>query len=197
MRRQSVRRLLRTGMKGAPLPLLVLIALPHAMIWLPGCDHENGAGFERCGNGQLDAGEQCDDGNLDDDDGCLSTCVPARCGDGFVASFAPTMPEQCDGRNLGSFCGNYLPELRPCRGNEDCPPRPEGPFLPNPCRQLTCAALGLSGGPLPCSPECMLDFTLCGPPPTATPTARPPTTTPTRTPRTPRTPAPAGTPPAS
>ncbi|GIW44888.1 MAG: hypothetical protein KatS3mg077_2170 [Candidatus Binatia bacterium] len=197
MKRQSVRRPLRTGKNGAAFALLVLIALPHATIFLPGCDNGNGAGFERCGNGQLDAGEQCDDGNLEDDDGCLSTCVPARCGDGFVASFAPTTPEQCDGRNLGSFCWNYLPELRPCRGNEDCPPRPEGPFLANPCQQPSCPAFGLSGGPLQCSPDCTLVLTQCGPPPSATPTPRPPTPTPTRTPRTPRTPTPTETRPAS
>lgn len=44
-----------------------------------------------CGNGHLEAGEECDDGNEDNDDGCLSACsgendccVPNVCGDGFV-----------------------------------------------------------------------------------------------------------------
>jgi hypothetical protein len=37
MKRQSVRRPLRTGKNGAAFALLVLIALPHAMIFLPGC----------------------------------------------------------------------------------------------------------------------------------------------------------------
>ncbi|MEZ4451631.1 MAG: hypothetical protein R3B09_19320 [Nannocystaceae bacterium] len=37
-----------------------------------------------CGDGKLDPDEACDDGNDDDDDACLSTCVPASCGDGFV-----------------------------------------------------------------------------------------------------------------
>jgi len=27
-----------------------------------------------CGNGTLDAGEQCDDGNTADGDGCSATC---------------------------------------------------------------------------------------------------------------------------
>ena len=37
-----------------------------------------------CGNGILDPGEQCDDGNNDNTDGCLITCVIATCGDGFT-----------------------------------------------------------------------------------------------------------------
>ncbi|MEA3272192.1 MAG: Ig-like domain-containing protein [Patescibacteria group bacterium] len=46
-----------------------------------------------CGNGLVDgAGEQCDDGNLSDSDGCVNTCQNARCGDGFVR----TGYEQCD-----------------------------------------------------------------------------------------------------
>jgi len=36
-----------------------------------------------CGDGILDPGEQCDDGNQSDDDECLRTCVWA-CGDGVV-----------------------------------------------------------------------------------------------------------------
>ena len=38
--------------------------------------------------------EQCDDGNTDDDDGCLSNCVSATCGDGFVGP-----DEECDDGN--------------------------------------------------------------------------------------------------
>lgn len=32
-----------------------------------------------CGNGVVDAGESCDDGNLDDRDGCASDCTPSDC----------------------------------------------------------------------------------------------------------------------
>jgi serine/threonine-protein kinase len=46
-----------------------------------------------CGNGVVEPGEQCDDGNRSNDDACLSTCRFARCGDGFVR----TGVEQCDG----------------------------------------------------------------------------------------------------
>jgi len=37
-----------------------------------------------CGNGVVEDGEACDDGNDDDTDACLTTCVAARCGDGIV-----------------------------------------------------------------------------------------------------------------
>ena len=34
----------------------------------------------RCGNGIVDAGEQCDDGNPIEGDGCDSNCTIIRCG---------------------------------------------------------------------------------------------------------------------
>ena len=37
-----------------------------------------------CGDGQLDPGEGCDDGNQVDGDACLSSCQPASCGDGVL-----------------------------------------------------------------------------------------------------------------
>ncbi|MEZ4448913.1 MAG: fibrinogen-like YCDxxxxGGGW domain-containing protein [Nannocystaceae bacterium] len=48
-----------------------------------------------CGDGDLDPGEECDDGNDDDGDACLSTCVAATCGDGFVYAGV----EACDDGN--------------------------------------------------------------------------------------------------
>ncbi len=53
-------------------------------------------GEKRCGDGKLDQGEQCDDGNRLNNDGCLSTCVEARCGDGIVQQGV----EQCDDANF-------------------------------------------------------------------------------------------------
>ncbi len=49
-----------------------------------------------CGDGIVQDGEQCDDGNRDDTDACLSTCLNARCGDGHVQ----TGVEACDDGNL-------------------------------------------------------------------------------------------------
>ena len=44
----------------------------------------DGDGDAVCGNGMVEAGEACDDGNAVNTDGCLDTCVAASCGDGFV-----------------------------------------------------------------------------------------------------------------
>ncbi len=44
-----------------------------------------------CGNGALDAGEECDDGNQINTDACNNSCLPAVCGDGIVQ-----VPETCD-----------------------------------------------------------------------------------------------------
>ncbi len=49
-----------------------------------------------CGNGVVDGpDEACDDGNLDANDACLPTCVPATCGDGHVWQGV----EECDDGN--------------------------------------------------------------------------------------------------
>jgi cysteine-rich repeat protein len=47
---------------------------------------------DACGNGLRDPDEECDDGDGDDHDGCLTTCKLARCGDGIVRRGV----EECD-----------------------------------------------------------------------------------------------------
>ena len=57
-----------------------------------------------CGDGVVNqAGEQCDDGNLVDDDGCDRNCTPTACGNGIV-----TVGEECDDGNTvnGDGCDN-------------------------------------------------------------------------------------------
>ncbi|HXC52474.1 MAG TPA: DUF4215 domain-containing protein [Candidatus Limnocylindrales bacterium] len=49
----------------------------------------------RCGNGTVEIGEQCDDGNAIDGDGCNSDCMPASCGNEVVEE-----GEECDGLEL-------------------------------------------------------------------------------------------------
>lgn len=44
-----------------------------------------------CGNGKLESGESCDDGNTDNNDHCSSTCKVELCGDSIVQTW-----EQCD-----------------------------------------------------------------------------------------------------
>jgi cysteine-rich repeat protein len=58
----------------------------------------DGSGFSACqcsastcGNGQLDLGEDCDDGNSINDDACSNLCKNASCGDGIVQD-----GEDCD-----------------------------------------------------------------------------------------------------
>jgi hypothetical protein len=58
----------------------------------------------RCGDGLIDPGEECDDGNTDNDDACLADCRDAFCGDRFVR----TGVEACDGdppRTCDTTCG--------------------------------------------------------------------------------------------
>ena len=57
-----------------------------------------------CGNGQVDPGEECDDGNTRQDDGCLAQCKLATCGDGIVRRFV----EECDDGNRadGDACSS-------------------------------------------------------------------------------------------
>lgn len=52
----------------------------------------SGSVSTRCGDGQVDDGEECDDGNEDNEDACLRRCVLATCGDGHVHAGV----EECD-----------------------------------------------------------------------------------------------------
>lgn len=49
----------------------------------------------RCGDGTIDPGELCDDGNSSAVDGCMPWCTPARCGDGYLRAGV----ERCDDGN--------------------------------------------------------------------------------------------------
>lgn len=72
----------------------------------------------RCGDGIVDkdSGEQCDDGNDDDHDNCVS-CRDSYCGDGILN----IKKEECDGRDFGrGSCATYRPGLI---GPLSCTPR--------------------------------------------------------------------------
>jgi cysteine-rich repeat protein len=65
-----------------------------------------------CGDGVLDPGELCDDGNLASADGCRGDCASVeRCGDGTLDGY---LGEQCDDGNAlshdgcNSRCGNEI-----------------------------------------------------------------------------------------
>lgn len=75
-----------------------------------------------CGDGRVDSGEDCDDGNEDDDDACLSTCVAASCGDGFVQAGR----EACDGAVANGQCSDDCTSIAACDGTfADCDGMPE------------------------------------------------------------------------
>ena len=50
-----------------------------------------------CGDGAMEEGEECDDGNTDDEDGCAADCVVEFCGDGIVQA---GLDEACDSGSL-------------------------------------------------------------------------------------------------
>lgn len=59
----------------------------------PSCAFEPSC--QPCGNGVLDPGEACDDGNHEDGDGCTSRCLDPKCGNGVRDD-----GEACDDGNL-------------------------------------------------------------------------------------------------
>lgn len=69
-----------------------------------GSSSSSGAAPGVCGDGELDRGEECDDGNNADDDACLSDCMAAFCGDGEVHHGE----EECDDGNLDEDDGCTL-----------------------------------------------------------------------------------------
>jgi len=67
-----------------------------------------------CGNGVVELGEECDDGNSDQHDACTNTCRSARCGDGVLQLSSETAPsEECDD---GSVCSDGSV----CKTDADC-----------------------------------------------------------------------------
>jgi cysteine-rich repeat protein len=78
-----------------------------------------------CGDGYLNeqAGEDCDDGNFENNDGCVRDCRLAICGDGLIQEGVeqcddPAQPERCDSESCvvirrvfitsGSFNGSQI-----------------------------------------------------------------------------------------
>jgi cysteine-rich repeat protein len=121
-----------------------------------------------CGNGRVEPGEQCDDGNTAAGDGCSPTCQLERCGNGI------TDPgEECD-------CGDSVtakPECSghansdddvtsPCRRN--CTLRRCGDGIVDPPEQcegtvigLTCDDFGFYSGTLTCTSFCTISTADC------------------------------------
>ena len=111
-----------------------------------------------CGDGTLDLGEVCDDGNTADGDGCDSNCTPTGCGNHIV-----TPGEQCDDGNLsgGDCCsstcsfepaGMSCDDADPCTVIDRCDGagRCAGPVEPAAgCRSAPLGSLTVRGGTVP------------------------------------------------
>ncbi|MEZ4366568.1 MAG: hypothetical protein R2939_09810 [Kofleriaceae bacterium] len=81
-----------------------------------------------CGDGRLDPGEACDDGNDVDDDECTNACARPTCGDGVVsgdeacdAGAANGDDRACTSRCLEATCGDNLLQV----GVEECDAGPD------------------------------------------------------------------------
>jgi len=79
----------------------------------PDCRHYS----DFCGNGSIDAGEECDDGTRNDDrlaDHCRVNCSKPRCGDSILDS-----AEQCDDGNRrdGDGCDRYCGNINNAAGS--------------------------------------------------------------------------------
>jgi cysteine-rich repeat protein len=66
-----------------------------------------------CGNGTVESGEQCDDGNASNTDACTNACLVATCGDGYVQADVeacdpggPASVPGCDSDCTAAACGD-------------------------------------------------------------------------------------------
>ena len=96
----------------------------------PGCHGGDYLGYcdpyvPECGDGLQAPTEECDDGNLDDGDGCSANCTLEECGNGIVDP-----GEQCDGQDhclndctWDEWCGDGIVNGdEECDGEEHCLP---------------------------------------------------------------------------
>ncbi|MBN2191306.1 MAG: DUF4215 domain-containing protein [Polyangiaceae bacterium] len=76
-------------------PLLLRFVAAAGLAFVASCGGDDEAPPSRCGDGVVDDGEECDDGNPNDRDDCTTLCLSPRCGDGFVQA-----GEDCDDRDF-------------------------------------------------------------------------------------------------
>jgi len=122
-----------------------------------------------CGNGIVQPGEACDDGNRTDGDGCRGDCLSDEtCGNGVIDY---ELGEQCDcGRDaatLGPGCSDNNNNAKFCRTDckLSCGDGMVGPGevcdgAPPPAQ--VCLDYGFDRGELGCSPVCTPGFAACG-----------------------------------
>jgi cysteine-rich repeat protein len=123
-----------------------------------------------CGNGRVDPGEICDDGNLDYGDNCNPTCQSELfCGNGYIdpgelCDCGDGMPGHqnatCDAANSNDATATCRPDCTPhscgdgvVENSEQCEPGVLG--------TSTCATLGFYQGQLACNNVCQFDVAGC------------------------------------
>jgi MYXO-CTERM domain-containing protein len=142
-----------------------------------------------CGDGNIDAGETCDDNNTANSDGCDSSChvesgwecsgTPSSCnlicGNGTIDTGEG---EQCDGTNVGGQnCSDfgYMPGPLSCDSSCQLDFSQCTPALDCGNNQIdtgedcdgtnldgeSCTSLGFASGTLTCAPGCTFDTSLC------------------------------------
>lgn len=136
-----------------------------------------------CGDGKIDPGEECDDGNNTAGDGCGTGCddedEQATCGNGFLEA-----GEECDDGNsttsdgcsaacvIEFTCGDETCDAmagETCQlcQKDCCPDCGDGIIGPGEeCDMaaldgVTCANTCYDGGTLVCTPYCTFDFSVC------------------------------------
>src|SRR5690606_22176300 len=132
------------------------------------CD-DNDPGVEgddcpQCGDGDVDGGEECDDGNQVSGDGCSGTCKDEYCGDGIITPVAPHN-EQCDYDGLDTASCDHDCTLVECgdgyineAADETCDDTLPGFECPTSCDDGdACTTDTLSGSAASCTAECVND----------------------------------------
>lgn len=128
-----------------------------------------------CGNGSLDAGEQCDDGNTTSGDGCTAACMLELCGDRVVNNAGA---EDCEPPDTALCDSNCRLRAATCGDGYKTPPEQcddgnaaDGDGCTNACTLEFCGdgAVNDAGaedceppGTASCTDRCTLRALLCG-----------------------------------